>query len=82
MGDTASGDRDRVPQRLQLVLLGGVALLPPGPPRPAGLQVVGEPAAVTHRPAERGIEVDHVRAHRIQERPVVAGCDHRPRQAS
>ncbi len=74
------GDPHGVPQRLQLLLLGRVALLPPHPLGAPRVEVVGPAAAVAGRTVERGVEVEHVGAHGVEERAVVARRDHHPRQ--
>ena len=85
VGDVARGDRDGLPQLLQLLLFFGEPLLPP---RALGLlvaEVAGVAAAVADRTAGlavgRGrVEVDDVGADGVEEHPVVRRQHHDPGQ--
>ena len=85
VGDGAGADPGGGPQQVELVLLGGVRLLP-APPGVAPVLLVGGPAApeAATAPAvgaERaGVEVDEVGGDVVEEHPVVAGEQHHPRQ--
>ena len=87
VGDGRGLDPARVAQPGQLVLLGGVGLLPP-PSRGRTVLLVRRPAAAEPAPAvavgaERDrVEVEQVGAHVVEQHPVVAGEHHDPRQVS
>ncbi len=81
-GDPVRGHLDGAPQLRQLPLFLGVLALPLVAAGVLGGQVGAVAAAEADRAVHRRVEVEQIGADRVEERPVVAGDDHRAGQGA